>query len=396
MQFKNTHLTAIFTALLFMGCAGTKNAIISGNMTGNVKAPKELRIAVLPFEIPKAGQEERGEYLRKQVFINLKRGGYNLVEPFVVDGALKKNDWNYPYLQEVAPQRLGEALGADAIIYGKLSNWDKSYLAIHSSITISAGIQLVDARSGEVLWKSDYKKTDFDGLFKVPTGITSAALSPILFIMKKENQFKLANDVAGEMVAYLVDPKKIVSPPHFEKPVVIASTEKALAEINKWAPAENLSDSALLKDTGAAMAPEKFASNAVEREPDRPTSLSEVAAFNSKGSERGSANEPSLSKTSLSDLKKKQTALYEKTYTIQVGAYLQKEKAQNLVDRLRADDLDAFISEARLKDQTWHRVQIRTFNSADEAKRFATEAVGVNGFQFFITPFIERDKNFIG
>jgi hypothetical protein len=360
--FKKKHLIAIFTALLFMGCAGTKNAIISSNMTGNVKAPKELRIAVLPFEIPKTGQEEKGEYLRKQVFINLKRGGYNLVEPFVVDGALKKNDWNYPYLLEVAPQRLGEALGADAIIYGKLSNWDKSYLAIHSSITISAGIKLVDARSGEVLWQSDYKKTDFDGLFKVPTGITSAALSPILFITKKENQFKLANDVAGEMVAYLVDPKKIASPPHFEKPMLIASTEKALKEINKWSPAENRSAALLSENKGAV-------------------------AFNSLKTEKESTNEPSPSKTSLAMLEKKPGVLDEKTYTIQVGAYLRKEKAQDLVKRLLGDALEAFISEVRVKGQTWHRVQIRTFNSVKEAEHFASEAIGVNGLHFFITPF---------
>ncbi|MBI5186195.1 MAG: DUF799 family lipoprotein [Nitrospinae bacterium] len=345
MLFRNKHLISIFIASLFMGCAGAKNAIISGNMTGNVKDPKILRIAILPFETAHGGQEENSEYLRKQVFINLKKGGYNLVERFVVDGALKKNDWNYPYLKEVAPQRLGEALGADAIIYGKVSCWDKSYLAVHSSITIGSGIKLVDARSGEILWESDYKRTDFDGLFKVPTGITSAALSPILFITKKENQFRLANDVAREMVSYLVDPKKIDSPPHFKKPVLIASTGKALEEINKWAPAENQS----------------------------------ASLFNEKKpATRKAANSNSGNRTPLLD---------GKTYTIQVGSYKQKGVARGLMDRLRVDNLDAFISEAKVKDRTWYRVQVRTFNSIKEAERFAAESMAFKGLRFFITPF---------
>lgn len=354
---------------MFMGCAGAKNAVISGNMTGNVKDPKILRIAVLPFETARGGQEENGEYLRKQVFINLKKGGYNLVERFVVDGALKKNDWNYPYLKEVAPQRLGEALGADAIIYGKVSCWDKSYLAVHSSITIGSGIKLVDARSGEVLWESDYKRTDFDGLFKVPTGITSAALSPILFITKKENQFRLANDVAREMVSYLVDPKKIDSPPHFKKPVLIASTEKALEEINKWAPAENQS-----------------ASNFNEKE----------VAFNQQEKEKRPAQGPAPRKAASSNLKNRPPLLDGKTYTIQVGSYKQKGVALGLMDRLRVDNLDAFISEARVKDQTWYRVQIRTFASIKEAERFAVESMAFKGLRFFITPFQGASETPVG
>lgn len=354
---------------MFMGCAGAKNAVISGNMTGNVKDPKILRIAVLPFETARGGQEENGEYLRKQVFINLKKGGYNLVERFVVDGALKKNDWNYPYLKEVAPQRLGEALGADAIIYGKVSCWDKSYLAVHSSITIGSGIKLVDARSGEVLWESDYKRTDFDGLFKVPTGITSAALSPILFITKKENQFRLANDVAREMVSYLVDPKKIDSPPHFKKPVLIASTEKALEEINKWAPAENQS-----------------ASNFHEKE----------VAFNQQEKEKRPAQETAHRKAANSKSKNRPPLLDGKTYTIQVGSYKQKGVALGLMDRLRVDNLDAFIYEARVKDQTWYRVQIRTFASIKEAERFAVESMAFKGLRFFITPFQGASETPVG
>jgi len=349
---------AIGAALLFMGCANTKEALISSNIEGDVTNPKRLRIAILPFEVPQEVSQKKGDYLRRQIFINLKRGGYNLVEKFVVDGVLARQDWDVSYLPKVPPQSLGEALGADAVIFGNLTTWEESYLAIHSSITIGCKIKLVDTRSGEVLWKSNYQKTDFDGILKLPTGLSSVVLAPILFLAKKENQFRLADEVTREMTSFLVQPAKNQPPRLFQKPLLISTPKKALAEIREGSA----------PDTRAA---------SLFDEGDRGSGWKPLAESSSRGTAlAGNDNDP--------------PSPIEKSYTIQVGSYTRRDGARNMRTRLQGTGVDAFIYKAELKGKIWYRVQIKNFDSRKEARRFASETMGVGGLPYFITPFLSH------
>lgn len=57
-------------------------------------------------------------------------------------------------LEEVSPRRLGELFGADGILYVTVHTWDTTYLVFASSVVVTIGYRLVDARSGEAIWST--------------------------------------------------------------------------------------------------------------------------------------------------------------------------------------------------------------------------------------------------
>lgn len=378
--------TLIAFAVLLIGCGNAKQALISDNMIGNVQNPAMLKIAVLPFESNSLiNSSEEADYIRRQVFLNLKRGGYNLVEKFVVDGTLQENDLSFPFINEISPQRLGEILGADAIIYGKVTNWNRSYLAIHASITIGAKIKLVDSRNGEILCESKYKKTDFNGLFKVPTGISSAVISPIVFVAKKDNQYRLADEVTREMMLFLVKPNLKKAPLHFKNKKFMASNESALKELREWSEHETINYSLFEEELVAKK----------ESEPELLDSkLSKSVRQNSRELPALPRNEEvaNHSTTAQYGNSKKRN----KNYTIQMGSYLLKDSAEKAVRNLLQSGMNSFISKARIKGRTWHRVQVKTFESIREAKQFAAENIDKEKNQYFITPLTDYSGEPVG
>ena len=55
-------------------------------------------------------------------------------------------------LQNVPPQRFGELLGADAVLYITLHSWDTTYMVLASGVSVSMTYKLVDTTTGEQLW----------------------------------------------------------------------------------------------------------------------------------------------------------------------------------------------------------------------------------------------------
>jgi len=58
-------------------------------------------------------------------------------------------------LANVDPSTFHEVLGADAVLYVTLHSWDTNYAVIASSVEVSMTYELVDARSGEMIWHDD-------------------------------------------------------------------------------------------------------------------------------------------------------------------------------------------------------------------------------------------------
>ncbi|MGQ9589082.1 MAG: GNA1162 family protein [Planctomycetota bacterium] len=57
-------------------------------------------------------------------------------------------------LEAVSPRRLGELFGADGLLYVTVHTWDTTYLVFASSVVVTIGYRLVDARSGDSIWES--------------------------------------------------------------------------------------------------------------------------------------------------------------------------------------------------------------------------------------------------
>lgn len=59
----------------------------------------------------------------------------------------------------IAPQRLHQYLGADAVLYTTIETWSTTYVILATDVTIAMSYRLVDAHTGLVLWENYVTKS---------------------------------------------------------------------------------------------------------------------------------------------------------------------------------------------------------------------------------------------
>lgn len=243
---KQLPLGLLFAAML-SACSGTYENKVEFN-------PQEhIRVAILPFvQVNSKGEiinpdpkllidevdvisselkETPAEYVSKLVHKELERSGLDVISPVAVEAKLLHNNFGKPDLSIDIPKALAAAprdlcdqlLGCDAILYGKVKEWDRSYFAIQSSSTVAIELKLVSARDGKVLFSSDAKDSDSRGLSKGPTGFSDLVLEPL-----KGLDNKILTDLARRMVVKMLAPLAVSNRPDFlntSPPAIYASAQ---------------------------------------------------------------------------------------------------------------------------------------------------------------------------
>lgn len=141
-----------------------------------------LRLAILPLDPMGKRGAEKAAWLRAQLAANLQAGPFGVIELQQVDAALRKLGWTegQPLPGNVPPDELAQALGADAVLRGSVTSWGRSYWVVQSWVTAGLALELVDGRSGDVVWSASRKNRRHAGLLKGPTGYKSAVTAPIM------------------------------------------------------------------------------------------------------------------------------------------------------------------------------------------------------------------------
>jgi len=158
-------------ALLLAGCGGSKPYVRPGFLD---RPP--ARVAVLPFVITYAydlasGQaipESHGigrDLFRKTFYYALTPLGYHDVKLQEVDqrliqawGPLEAGGW-----RAASPQALGKALEADAVVYGEIDRITHVASPLYTETSLTASLRMVEAASGEVLWRKRVKVAERGG-----------------------------------------------------------------------------------------------------------------------------------------------------------------------------------------------------------------------------------------
>jgi hypothetical protein len=162
--------------LLFaLGCGGPK-AYIRPEL---VEHPPQ-RVAVLPFiityaydigeagDIPPSHQVGR-DIFRKTFYYAFTPYGYEDMKLAEVDerltaawGPIEGGAW-----QHATPQMLGKTLEADAVVYGEIKRLMHFSTPLYTETSLTATLRMVNARSGEELWRQKVKVAERGGaLFK--------------------------------------------------------------------------------------------------------------------------------------------------------------------------------------------------------------------------------------
>lgn len=156
-------------------------------------------LAILPF----SGKDEGALLLRQTLFAGLLSSQFRLVDNLAVDRTLtrlgKPLTGGYSREDLVA---IAEALGADLLMAGDVTKWDRTYMVLQSTISTALAVTLYDGATGAVVARVEDKKSKSRGLAGIPTGIGAAGIAPITGMSKRflyRSAFDLTESIAGAL-----------------------------------------------------------------------------------------------------------------------------------------------------------------------------------------------------
>ena len=408
-------------AILISGCATDLQTKVAGNLNS---LSEDQTVAILPIETSHLGQKEMADMFRHGLYANLKQSKFNLLEKYIVDGLLKQNNLNDPAsFLTINPMQFGEILGVDAVVFSRINKVERTYFILYSSIELSISIQMVDTRTGEILWRAEQTEHDFSGIGKIPTGIFTALLAPIQFVTNKFNLRKMTAKMLDKLTALVKKPENAETNSKFENPVIAKKATIDLKKIEElqqlkaeWTQAlaldkemepevlqdgthqEAEKETRALKNDPSSLAPQ--AMDKIQNEGPLRSGVRKVLDVEGelaplptvpqpKGQEAGTPAPLPLNMwkatlttpTHIEDGEKQPRELvksgknikYAPTrsaafYTVQVGAYKTKAYAQNLSNKLVKKGYNAFVTR---NNKQIYRVQVEKFKNKEDALKLA-------------------------
>ncbi len=224
-------LVGILLCLTVSACTTDLQMKVSGNLN---QLSQNQTVAILPIEIANNQQKETAVLFRQSLHANLQESNFNLLEHYVIDQLLKKNGLTDPSkFSTINPMRLGEILGTDAVVISRLNRVERSYFLVHSSIEMSVSVEMVDTRTGEILWHAEQIESDFQGIGKIPTGIFAAILAPIYFVTNKLNLDRLTSKMVSKLTDLVKNPEDLQAKDTFDQTVIASAASEDIEKIKE-------------------------------------------------------------------------------------------------------------------------------------------------------------------
>lgn len=148
-------------------------------------------VAVLPFtETPEVASgyrlesEDPAVIVRRAFYNHFASLPYADVELHVVDRALANAGLIEPQavtdLAASDPARLKKLLGADAVVTGRVTHFDRVYAGLYSQVAVGCELTLTDLNSGKLLWRATHVARSHEGGFSLsPVSLAMTAASTV-------------------------------------------------------------------------------------------------------------------------------------------------------------------------------------------------------------------------
>ena len=160
-----------YFCILLAGC-GTVDLEIRQGYTNSNMQPRS--VAILPFTLEEPDPEEVSPHeLFRTCFYNyFSYLGYVDLPLKTVDQKLSRaglTDSNK--ILELSPEKLRRILGVDAVIRGRVLSASNFTGGIHAETSIKAKIDMLDLRTGDILWETEHKEMIYSGIMTFAGGI---------------------------------------------------------------------------------------------------------------------------------------------------------------------------------------------------------------------------------
>ncbi|MGD9052747.1 MAG: DUF799 family lipoprotein [Desulfobacterales bacterium] len=131
-------------------------------------------IAILPFG-NQTQSEDIDEFVRTTLYSHLSAQPYKDIELHEVDRKLKRyNLTHYATLSQKSARQLGRILGCDAVVVGKVTEYQRLYAGLYSQMAVGASIAVWDTRSGKRIWSDEHVTRQHEG--GIPLALTDIAM----------------------------------------------------------------------------------------------------------------------------------------------------------------------------------------------------------------------------
>ncbi len=143
--------SVIALTLVLAGCALKPKFLMQG-----YTPPR--KVAVLPMA-NQSNDMKGPEYVRQEFIRMIEKRGYTVMPATETDEMLrtKLGVTEGGQMNSTTPQKAGEALGVDAVVYGDLINFKFLNIGFYQNKLVEANFRMMETKSGQALWEDQRK-----------------------------------------------------------------------------------------------------------------------------------------------------------------------------------------------------------------------------------------------
>jgi hypothetical protein len=146
---------SVLPTLLFAFCASASACVHLPPVTPNPGSPVKS-LAVLPV-VNNSVDVDGPAAVQEALYLEALHYYFPVVKPNAETNQILKDQMSLTLgsqLDMATPQKLGTALGVDAVLYASLDDFSQKITGVYNVKRVRIRAKLVDAKSGEVLWKN--------------------------------------------------------------------------------------------------------------------------------------------------------------------------------------------------------------------------------------------------
>jgi hypothetical protein len=172
---------------------------------GRVEGSKEL-FNFLSRKDP-SQPESVGERMRRAFFGQFAQLEFDHAKISRIDRVLQREGLDtWEKIKSLPPQRLGELLGADAVIFGEVTHFDYYYAFLYSQLAVGLSLEMIDTRTEEVLWRVRDARRDHTVRIVYDPIALAVGLFQVGFSMRPINMMRAMDEICRELVGTIPPP----------------------------------------------------------------------------------------------------------------------------------------------------------------------------------------------
>jgi len=151
--------------------------------------------------------ESVGERMRRAFFGQFAQLEFDHVKISRIDRTLQREGLDtWEKMETFSLQRLGELLGADAVVVGHVTHFDYYYAFLYSQLAVGLSLEMRDTRTGDPLWRvHDARRVHTARVAYEPIAL-AVGLFQVGYSMRPINMMRAMDEICRELVGTIPPP----------------------------------------------------------------------------------------------------------------------------------------------------------------------------------------------